>query len=120
MAKFIIVDDSPLERFTLRKCLEKLGHEIIAEAKDGTEALDLYKKAHPDVVMLDIMMPNENGIDVLKEILDYDRTARVVMCTSSASEVYVLNANKLGAKHFIAKPITLNALTKVIEAVLRN
>lgn len=120
MARFLIVDDSPLERFTIRKCLEKLKHEVVAEAKNGTESLEMYKSFCPDVVLLDIMMPNENGLDVLRHIIEIDKNARVIMCTSSASEVFVLNATKFGAKHFIAKPISLNALAKVIDVALKH
>jgi two-component system, chemotaxis family, chemotaxis protein CheY len=120
MAKFLIVDDSPLERFTVRKCLEKLNHEVVAEAKNGTEALEFYKNTMPDIVMLDIMMPDENGIDILKHLIEYDKSAKVIMCTSSAARVFVLNATKLGAKHFIAKPITINSLASVVEATLKH
>lgn len=120
MAKFLVVDDSPMERFTLKTCIEKLGHEVIAEAKNGVEALAMYKKLRPDVVMLDIIMPNDSGIDVLKQLMDYDKDAKVIMCTSAATENAVINTVKLGAIYFLAKPLEMDSLSKVIETALEN
>jgi len=117
MAKFLIVDDSPVERFTLRKCLEKLGHEVICEAKNGTEALDYYKSSNPDVVVLDIVMPDENGIDVLNKIINYDNNAKIIMCTSSATSDFVRITRKLGAKHFLVKPIDILSLNNILNSL---
>ena len=117
MAKFLLVDDSPIERFILRKCLEKLGHEIVCEAKNGSEALDYIKKYKPDVIILDIVMPNENGIEVLAKIMDYDNNAKVIMCTSAATQSHVITAIKTGAKHFLVKPIEINSLINILHAL---
>ena len=115
MANFLIVDDSPIERLTLKKCLEKLDHIVIGEAKDGAEALDLYKIFLPDFVILDIMMPNDNGIDILRQIIKYDEKAKVIMCTSAATQTLVIIAAQIGAKYFLAKPVTMESLAKVVQ-----
>ena len=118
MAKFLIVDDSPIERFTLRTCLNKLGHEVIGEARDGQEALDYYKKLVPDVVILDIILPKENGIQVLEQLINIDKNAKIIMCTSTATQDAVLMAVKLGAKNFLAKPVDMKSLTAILEKIL--
>lgn len=118
MVRFLIVDDSPMERFVLRKCLEKLGHEIVGEAKNGLEALNIYKKFLPDIVILDILFPKESGIDILKEIINYDNNAKVIMSTSETAEMVVVNTIQLGAKYFLLKPININLLTDVVNATL--
>ncbi|OGI00547.1 MAG: hypothetical protein A2Y25_00060 [Candidatus Melainabacteria bacterium GWF2_37_15] len=115
MAKFLIVDDSPIERLTLKKCLEKLNHEVIGEAKDGSEALDLYKTLMPDVVILDIIMPNDNGINILRQILNYDKNAKVIMCTSSATQTLVITAAQIGAKYFLVKPVDMESLSRIVQ-----
>lgn len=118
MAKFLIVDDSPIERFTLRKCLYKLGHDVVAEAKNGAETLNFYTSLMPDIVILDIVMPNENGIDILGRIMGYDRNAKVIMCTSAATQQAVIDATKIGAKYFLVKPVNMEALMAVLKSIL--
>ena len=118
MAKFLIVDDSPIERFALRKCVEKLQHEVVGEAKNGEESLELYKKLNPDVVILDVVMHNEDGIKILAELLNNDSSAKIIMCTSEATESTVIKASKLGAKYFLAKPVTMYAFSKTVEKIL--
>lgn len=119
MLKFLIVDDSPIERYALRKCLEKLEHQVVGEARNGAEALGFYEKFRPDVVMLDIVLPNEDGIQILEQLLNIDNNAKIIMCTSAATESAVIKASKLGAKYFIAKPINIQSIAKIIETILK-
>ena len=118
MARFLIVDDSPIERFTLRKCLEKLEHEVVGEARNGVESLSMYRSLSPDIVILDIVLPDDDGIQILEQLLNNDRNAKIIMCTSAATESIVVKASSLGAKYFLAKPINMEALSKTVQKIL--
>ena len=118
MATVLIVDDSSFDRLVIRKCLENNDHSVVGEATNAQEALELYRKQRPDVVILDIYMNNENGINVLRNIMSYDENANVIMCTSSALQTTVIQANQLGAKYFLAKPVTEDVLLKTINKIL--
>lgn len=118
MATFLIVDDSSFDRLVIRRCVEKNKHTVIGEAATAREALMQYQKNRPDIVILDIYMNHENGIDILRDIMAYDNNARVIMCTSSALQSTVIQAGQLGAKYFLAKPITEEVLLKTITKIL--
>ena len=109
MATVLVVDDVAVMRFTIKEKLKNLGHEVIAEAENGKEAVDLYKKHLPDFVTMDVTMPEvdgiKNGIDSLKAILEFDSTATVIMLTSHGEEKLVIEAVGLGAKGYILKPV---------------
>ncbi len=117
MAKFLIVDDSSLDRLTLKKCINSLGHDVIAETEKGLEALDMYKNFMPDIVILDIIMPDLNGIEVLKQIIDHDKNSIIIMCTSATTTISIMDAAKIGAKSFISKPINFQSVSKVLKSL---
>jgi len=102
--KILIVDDSAFMRIAIKNILEKNGFEVIAEAEDGSKALLKYKQFHPDIVTMDITMPDVNGLEALRSILNYDPKAKVVMVSSMGQESIVKEAILLGAKSFILKP----------------
>lgn len=120
MAKILIVDDSSVERYILSTCLKKHGHKIVGEASNGQEAVLFYKASKPDIVILDIVMPNDNGIDILKQIIEYDSNANVIMCTSAALQNTIINAVQLGAKHFLVKPVCPESLMATIHKTLED
>jgi len=119
MPRILIIDDSTVQRTILRKYLEKENHEIVGEAKNGQEALGLYKELKPDIVLLDIVMPDANGISILDQIMNYDNNANIIMCSATALKNVIIESIQLGAKGFLVKPITseklLNTINKIME-----
>lgn len=119
MARIMIVDDSMVVRKSLTKVLEELGHEVVHESEDGREAVHKYGKVKPDLVTMDITMPVLNGILALKEIMNEDENAKVVMVTSHGEEDLVMDAVGLGAVGYILKPITKEKVEKVLSKILK-
>ena len=114
MAKILIVDDAAFMRMMLKDILTKGGFEIAGEAADGVEAVAKYAELKPDLVTLDITMPNKDGIQALKEIKAADPSATCVMCSAMGQQSMVIEAIQSGAKDFIVKPFREE---KVIESV---
>jgi len=118
MATVVVVDDSTYFRLKLKLVLERLGHEVIGEATDGKKAAALYKKLKPDFITMDISMPNVNGIEGVELIMNEDPDAVIVMVSAMGRKHHVLVAMKLGAKHFILKPMNEDIVKKVLSKVL--
>jgi two-component system chemotaxis response regulator CheY len=114
MARVLVVDDAAFMRKVLTDALAQGGHEVIAEAANGNEAVNRFQELHPDVTTLDITMPEKDGLEALREILASDPSARVVMCSALGQEGKVLESIKLGAKDFVVKPFQAQ---RVLEAV---
>ena len=114
MARILIVEDAAFMRMMLKDILTKGGYEIAGEASDGNEAVAKYKEEKPDLVTLDITMPNKDGIQALKEIKAYDPNANCLMCSAMGQQSMVIDAIQSGAKDFIVKPFQAD---RVIEAV---
>ena len=114
MAKVLIADDAAFMRMMLRDILTKNGHEVIGEACNGNEALERYKELKPDVVTMDITMPECDGISALKNIKAFDAKAKVIMCSAMGQQQMVLDAVTSGASDFIVKPFQPD---KVVEAL---
>ncbi len=116
--KVLVVDDSTVMRNMVSQILKSEKYEVCGEAGDGVEAIDLFKKLKPDVMTLDINMPKKNGIDTLKEILEGNPKARIVMLTSEGQKSTVVGAIAMGAKDYIVKPPDRkNVLEKVAGAL---
>lgn len=118
--RVLIVDDGALIRAMLKHILSKRGYEIVAEAVDGRQALELYKFLRPDVVTLDMLLPDKNGIEVLEEIMAFDPKAKVIMCTGISEQAMVIKAIQAGAKDFIVKPFQIPTLVEKLKQVLSN
>ncbi|MRG85302.1 response regulator [Salinibacillus xinjiangensis] len=118
MGKVLIVDDAQFMRLTLSNILSKAGHEIIGEASDGRQAIERYKELKPDLVTMDITMPNMNGMDATKEILSIDSNALVVICSAVGQQKIVVDAIQLGAQDFIVKPFDESRVIETINRVL--
>ena len=114
MARILVVDDAAFMRKMVSDALTKGGHEVVGEAGNGVEAVSQYQAPKPDLVTLDITMPEKDGLTALGEIVAADPSARVVMCSALGQESKVLEAVKLGAKDFVVKPFQAD---RVIEAV---
>jgi len=110
----IIVDDSTVMRKIISQILKSEMYDVIGEASNGSEAVDMYKELKPDLVTLDINMPIMDGIEALKEILTFDSEAKIVMLTSESEQKMVLQAVQNGAKNYVVKPPErANLLSKV-------
>lgn len=114
MAKVLIVDDAAFMRMMVKDILEKNGFQVIGEASNGAIAVELYKKERPDVVTMDITMPDMDGIQAVKAIKEFDPSAKVVMCSAMGQQSMVMDAIKAGAKDFIVKPFQAD---RVLEAI---
>jgi len=118
MATVLVVDDSTYFRLKLKMVLENLGHQVIGEAEDGKKAAQMYSQLNPDLVTMDISMPNVNGIEGVKMIMEKDPSAIIIMVSAMGQKHHVLDAMKLGAKHFIVKPMHDDTVKKVLDKVL--
>ena len=114
MAKILIVDDAAFMRMMIKDILTKNGYEVVAEAADGVEAVELYKSHQPDLVTMDITMPEMDGIEAVKQIKAVNPAAKVIMCSAMGQQSMVMDAIKAGANDFIVKPFQAD---RVLEAV---
>jgi len=116
MSTVLIVDDAMFMRRMLEDILTKHDFEIIGEAETGTEAVEKYKQLKPDLVTMDIIMPDMSGIDAVKEIVKLDPEARILMVSAMGQQTLVVEAIQAGAKDYVVKPFQPS---RVIEAVSR-
>lgn len=118
MAKILVVDDAAFMRMMLKDMLIKGGHEIIGEAENGAIAIAKFKDLRPDLVTMDITMPEMDGIEAVKEIKKLDPTARIVMCSAMGQQSMVVQAIQAGARDFIVKPFQGDRVLESISKVL--
>jgi two-component system, chemotaxis family, chemotaxis protein CheY len=117
MLKILIVDDSLIMRRNITKMVESLGHRVIGEAKDGHEAMVQYAKLKPDLVTMDITMPDMDGLTAVKELKKIDKNCKIIMVTSHGQEETVINAIRSGAEGYLLKPINPLKLRDSIRKV---
>ena len=120
MANILIVDDAAFMRMMLKDIFTKAGYEIVAEAGNGNEAAEKYTEFHPDLVTMDITMPDCDGLEGLSKIMEINSNAKVVMCSAMGQQAMVLDAVKRGAKDFIVKPFQAEKVITSINNVLNN
>ena len=119
MAKrILIVDDAAFMRMMIKDILTKNGYEIAAEAENGKIAVDKYKEASPDLTLLDITMPEMDGIQALKAIKGIDPGANVIMCSAMGQQAMVIEAIHSGAKDFIVKPFQAEHVLEAVKKVV--
>lgn len=114
----LVVDDASFMRMMIKDILEKNDYEIAGEAKDGQEAVDLYKELSPDLVTMDITMPEMDGITALKEIKTFDPSAKIIMCSAMGQQAMVIDSIQAGAKDFIVKPFQAERVLEAINKTL--
>ena len=117
MAKILIVDDAQFMRLRCARLLAEQGHEIV-EAQNGREAVEMYQKTKPDAVLMDITMPEMDGLAALREIKKFDPAARVAMLTALGQQGIVLEAIKAGARDFIVKPFEAERVLSAVQRIL--
>lgn len=116
--RVLIVDDAAFMRMMLKDILNKNGYDVCGEAGNGNEALDKYKELKPDLVTLDITMPEKDGISALKDIRAFDSNAKCIMCSAMGQQTMVIKAIQSGAKDFIVKPFQADRVLESIRKVL--
>lgn len=116
--KALIVDDAAVIRFVLRKILFSTGFEEIYEAGDGKTAIQVYQEQQPDLVTMDITMPEMDGLACIKEITSIDPSARIIVCSAMGQKEMVLQAIGLGAKNFIVKPFQEENVRETVKMVI--
>ncbi|MCI8622833.1 MAG: response regulator [Provencibacterium sp.] len=116
--KIMLVDDAAFMRMTIKNCLTKAGYTNLIEAGDGQVAVDTYQNEHPDLVIMDITMPNMDGIQALQAIKAADPSAKVVMCSAMGQEAMVVEAIHLGALDFIVKPFKPDRILQTVTKIL--
>ncbi|WP_058308366.1 response regulator [Gracilibacillus massiliensis] len=114
----IIADDSRFMRRWLKQIIENSSYQVIAEATTGLEAVKIYQHYHPDIIILDIVMPKSNGLDALKKIKELDPQANVIISSSLATHNNVTRALQYGAKDFVVKP-NFNKLIEIMNNSLK-
>ena len=115
MASILVCDDAAFMRMTLIKILKEAGHDVIGEAANGIEALEKYKVLKPDVVLMDITMPDRNGLEATKDITEYDSEATVIMVSALGQQDKVFTAIANGAKDFVVKPFEPDKIIQCIS-----
>lgn len=116
--KVLIVDDAAFMRMMLREILTKNGFEVVGEAASGRDAIEKYEQLKPDLVTLDISMPEMDGISAAKEILARDSKARIVMVSAMGQQAMVVEAIRCGAADFIVKPFQSDQVLDTIAKVM--
>ena len=112
--RVLVVDDAAFMRMMVKDILSKNGYEVVGEAENGMKALEKYQELKPDLVTMDITMPEMDGISAVKEIKKVDPNAKIVMCSAMGQQAMVVEAIQAGAKDFIVKPFQAD---RVLEAV---
>ena len=118
--RVLLVDDLAFMRMVQRDILGKQGYEVVGEASDGIEGVKVYEALRPDLVLMDITMPNMNGLEAVRRILALDPQARIIICSALGQQKLILEAIQLGIKDFIVKPFKperlLSAISKAVGA----
>lgn len=116
--RILIVDDAAFMRMMIRDILTKNGFEVVGEAQDGAQAVEKFKELHPDLITMDITMPEMDGIAALKEIKKIEPNAKVIMCSAMGQQAMVIDAIQAGAKDFIVKPFQSDRVVEAINKTL--
>jgi two-component system chemotaxis response regulator CheY len=119
-AKILIADDSAYMRSILKDLLLRNGYDVIGEAENGREVIELYGKLKPDVIAMDIMMPEMSGTQALKELKERYPEARVVMSASMGQQNLVVEAIRAGAAEFFIKPVQAERVVEAIDKALQR
>ena len=118
MSKVLIVDDALFTRRIIKETLEKNGHQVIGQASNGVEAIEMYKQLRPDLVTMDLTMPYMDGINSIKHIKTFDSTAKIIMCSALELEAKVIQAIQAGAEDFVVKPFKEKKLIDSINKII--
>ncbi|HWR40633.1 MAG TPA: response regulator [Patescibacteria group bacterium] len=115
MASVLIVDDAAFMRMSLKMMLEKNGYQVVGEAVNGVEGIRMFNELRPDIVTMDITMPEMTGLEALKGIMAIDKKAKVMMVSAMGQETMVKEAVVAGARGFVVKPFTEDVVVKALR-----
>lgn len=118
MSRVLVVDDAAFMRMSIKTSLEKAGHQVVGEAENGLRAIVEYRRCMPDLVTMDITMPEMDGVAGLKAIMQLDPNAKIIMLSAMGQEGMVKDAILNGAKTFVVKPFKEEHLIQVVNKVL--
>ena len=118
MAKIMVVDDAAFMRMMVKNALAQGGYTDVCVASDGNEAVQMYTEQQPQLVLMDITMPNMDGLEALKKIREIDGNSQVVMCSAMGQESMVIEAIKAGAKDFIVKPFKPERILSTVDGLI--
>lgn len=119
MARVMIADDSDAIRLVLRDILSIGGHEIVAEAQNGAEAVEMFSQVNPDVLLLDLAMPKKDGLTVVKEVVGKHPDAKIILITASDNQNIINECLQYGVKSFISKPFDFDYVLKLIADITK-
>jgi two-component system chemotaxis response regulator CheY len=116
--RVLVVDDAAFMRMMIKDILQKGGYQVVGEAEDGKRAIEKYKELRPDLVTMDITMPDMDGITAVKEIRKVDENAIIIMCSAMGQQAMVIDAIQAGAKDFVVKPFQPERVLEAIKKVV--
>ncbi len=118
MVSVLVVDDSLFMRTMLKDILVQGGHTVVGEAVDGGDAIEKYKETKPEMVLMDTIMPNMNGIEGVRGIVEHDPAARIIMCSAYGKDKTVIESFEAGALNYILKPFEPSHVLEIIDKVI--
>lgn len=118
MHRIMLVDDAAFVRLALEKILTENNYDVVAQASNGVEAIQMYKEAKPDLVIMDITMPEMSGIDAVKGIKQINPSAKIIMCSAMGQQTKILDAMTAGASDFIVKPYKEERVLSAVKKAL--
>ncbi|AUG57963.1 MAG TPA: response regulator [Ruminiclostridium sp.] len=116
--KILIVDDAAFMRMMIKDILTKNGYEVVGEAENGAKAIEKFKELSPDLVIMDITMPELDGIAAVKEIKKIDGDSKIIMCSAMGQQAMVIESIQAGARDFIVKPFQAERVVEAVKKVL--
>jgi len=114
----LIVDDAAFMRMMIKDVLTKNGYEVLGEAENGQKAIEKFKELTPDLVIMDITMPEVDGIQAVKEIKKIDANAKIIMCSAMGQQAMVIESIQAGARDFIVKPFQADRVVEAVKKVI--
>jgi two-component system chemotaxis response regulator CheY len=114
----LVCDDAIFMRTMISDILSQAGYEIVGEAETGVQAIERYKQLKPDLVTMDIVMPDLGGIEAVREIVKFDPAARILMCSAMGQQALVVEAIQAGARDFVVKPFQPSRVLEAVQRVL--
>lgn len=118
--RILLADDLSFMRMVQKEILTERGYVVVGEAADGLEAVLKYKELNPDIVILDITMPNMNGLDAMRKILEIDPDAKIIICSALGQQKLIVEAIKSGVKDFIVKPFKPERMFSAIDKAIKG
>ncbi len=119
-ARVLIVDDVAFMRMLLKDMMTKAGHEVVGEATNGKDAVEKYRDLKPDLVFMDTIMSEMNGIEATKEIMRLNPNAKVIICSAMGQQMMVMEAMQAGAKDFVVKPFREDKVMETLSKVMNE